>query len=286
MFLKHYIVTLFMTCLAVLAAAGLCGTASAQSETLFSGPASYSALQTTDRKTILIEQARMGDAEALYQLGLLHMSGREASLNDKVAARFFHYAAQKGHISAQQQLNLILPAPIATSKVRSAAPKSKIVKPNKVSEDILNAEAAEAALKAQKRAETKAKRQAEKRAERQAKRQAALEAKRAAQDEARARKKEQQKQQLMRNQQAAAEQVRQAEKRKAIVAKIAEDTQELSDPAPHIKVASSDEGLPPVISKVDHKTESFRGVMQGTITAILLILMFLSMVFMGRRLKD
>ena len=59
------------------------------------------------QKSQTISLAKTGSADAYFQLGLSHLHGLNSVQNEKIAERFFHYAAQKGHVGAQQQLSLL-----------------------------------------------------------------------------------------------------------------------------------------------------------------------------------
>jgi TPR repeat protein len=47
--------------------------------------------------------AKMGDADAAFQAGLMHMMGRGPKRDDAMAAQYFKSAALKGHAHAQYE---------------------------------------------------------------------------------------------------------------------------------------------------------------------------------------
>lgn len=113
---------------AMMAVMGLMAMApSAEAQAL---PADYSAAH----KTLYIELARAGDADALYQLGLMHFHGLGASQNDKVARSFFTHASAKGHGQARQILATMAPVIVTKPKVETKPnikPNSAYIQLNK-----------------------------------------------------------------------------------------------------------------------------------------------------------
>ena len=54
-------------------------------------------------KPVYIQAAQSGDADALYQLGLIY-AAEGSPLSDQVSTRFFHHAAEAGHVEAGMAL--------------------------------------------------------------------------------------------------------------------------------------------------------------------------------------
>ncbi|MDO9195105.1 MAG: transglycosylase SLT domain-containing protein [Rhodoferax sp.] len=57
--------------------------------------------------TLYCKGARLGDAEAQYNLGWMYANGRGVERNDVIAAFFFHAAAEQGLAAAQRMLKVV-----------------------------------------------------------------------------------------------------------------------------------------------------------------------------------
>ncbi len=86
--------------------------------------------RSVEIKNNYIESARSGDPDALYQLGLMYLTGNTVEKNEKVAGSFLFHAAQKGNLEAKSLLaglNFVPErqnAPISKSKARKPAQKT------------------------------------------------------------------------------------------------------------------------------------------------------------------
>lgn len=265
--------------------------------------ADYPSDYTAATKTLYIEMARAGDPEALYQLGLMHLRGLGASQNDKVARSFFKHAVRQGHSSAQIQLIAMGPAQVApvVSSMPEPKPQSVITtsKPDRV---YARKEAARKKAVQRKKVEARKKQRAKLQAERKAatiekrrkarqaalatKRQAAIESKRIAALEANktANTKAAEKARLEATAKPTPEQ---------ILSEPGNTAKPIAPKEPHHQIASMErDSLPPVIAKSEIPTsrqsvaDQKDGILKGTLTAFLLILMFAAMVLMGRRIRQ
>lgn len=75
-------------------------------------------------KSQTLRLANAGDADALYKLGLSSLYGVNSTQNQRVAERFFFYAAEKGNQDAKRYLASIQPVNEPTTQIKS----SKVVK--------------------------------------------------------------------------------------------------------------------------------------------------------------
>lgn len=93
------------------------GSAIASEIGLTAFPADYS----MTAKGNYIEAARYGDADAMFQLGLMHYHGLNAAQNEQAAKSFIRHAADKGHFAANQVYIQIWPAAakVIDSKVKN-----------------------------------------------------------------------------------------------------------------------------------------------------------------------
>lgn len=114
------------------------------------------------QKAKIISQAKSGDAEAFFKLGLAHLYGNGADKNDAVAQRFFYYAAKKGHVEANNYIIRItetVEAPALTTRSTAAA-KPKDLKKRNITEEkrlkiVEDRKRKRAAARAKARAEAK-----------------------------------------------------------------------------------------------------------------------------------
>jgi len=73
--------------------------------------------------TLYCKGARLGDAQAQYNLGWMYANGRGVERSDRLAAFFFHLAAEQGLEAAQRMLKVVgLPDAEVPDCVRDPAP--------------------------------------------------------------------------------------------------------------------------------------------------------------------
>lgn len=73
--------------------------------------------------TLYCKGSRLGDAQAQYNLGWMHANGRGVERSDRIAAFFFHAAAEQGLEAAQRMLKVVgVPAGEIPDCMRDPAP--------------------------------------------------------------------------------------------------------------------------------------------------------------------
>ena len=270
---------------AMMAVMGLMAMApSAEAQAL---PADYSAAH----KTLYIELARAGDADALYQLGLMHFHGLGASQNDKVARSFFTHASAKGHGQARQILATMAPVIVTKPKVET----KPNIKPNSAYIQLNKKPVVAGSEKTDRQKALQAKRKAAK-AERQAKRQAA----KAERDAARAAKQAANKarrQAMVKARQAAALKKSTGSTRllkedtdtqeKAVTIPAPKPDKKIIPQEPHSQMTSNKSKGSSEIAAPEPAVQKagFGALLKGLLTAVLLLTMFVAMVLMGRRMR-
>ena len=74
--------------------------------------------------SLYCKSARLGDAQAQYNLGWMYANGRGVARNDGVAAFFFHAAAEQGLETAQRMLAIVgEPTAVVPECMRNAEPE-------------------------------------------------------------------------------------------------------------------------------------------------------------------
>lgn len=270
MFLKKYTSSWLASIVAIVAILCVCGSANA-----YDYPADYSSAA----KTVYIDQARAGDAEAFYQLGLMHLHGLGSAHNKNVARSFFTHASEKGHIKAANALATITPRP----EVNTHQKPNPDISSSKAEKDRLSKRDSIQAAKIAKRKDVaEQKRLAA--AERKAERQAIAKAKRQAAKEAKLQARESNNQKPGQQNSATLDGLK-LEKTN-LTPKEEPSIAPTTPKDSHVKIASSNpKSLPSVGVQSEQVDETDpNSLIKGLLTILLLLLMLVAMLLMGRRI--